>query len=401
MHTITCRNLRTLAAAAFIAMTLAAASAQTESIIHTFTGSGDGNPSNGALVGDGKGNFFGTTEGAGPNGAGTVYELSPGSNGTWTEQILYSFSWTNGAAAPYGGVVFDGNGNLYGTTAYGGANSMGTVFELSPGSNGVWTEKILYSFAGGTSGQNPFGGIVFDRAGNIYGIASGGANRNGVAYELVPGSNGSWTEKVLRSFTGKNDGSALFFGSTVVLDAAGNVYGVASDGPHDYGIVFELVHGMNGGWTEKILYAFTGPTDGGGPFAGLVFDAAGNLYAGATFGIFELNPQSNGTWTQKVIYSFKGGSDGVFPESPLTVDKAGNLYGMTSGGGRHRGTVFELSPGANGTWTEKILHRFAPDGVDGVTPFLGGLVFDANGNLYGTTQSGGASGYGVAFKITP
>lgn len=376
--------------------------AQTETIIYTFTGNADGAyPSNGALIRDANGNLYGTTGGGGVNGGGTVYELSPAANGGWTEQILYSFSpLNNGAWYPEGGVVSDGKGNLYGTTAYSGPNAGGTLFELTPASSGTWTQKTLYSFPGGSSRENPYGKISFDSAGNIYGFAEGGKNGDGVAYELTPNSNGSWSERILHTFSAKNDGSVIF-GTGVTLDQAGNVYGVAADGPHDYGIVFELVHGSNGAWTEKILYAFVGAADGGGPYPDVVFDQAGNLYGAANFGIYKLTPQASGTWTQKLIYTFKGGSDGAYPDSHLTIDPAGNLYGTTSRGGNHRGTVFELSPGANGTWTDKILHRFTANGVDGVYPGLAGLTFDASGSLYGTTSSGGASNYGTVFKITP
>lgn len=401
MHTTTCRVWRTLSLSAIIAITLSAASAQTETIVHTFTGDPDGAlPSNGTLVSDANGNLFGTTESGGANGAGIVYELSPSSSGTWTEQILYSFTFLNNDGFdPYGGVKFDGKGNLYGTTAFGGAHSQGTVFELTPGSNGTWTETIAYSFPGDSSGGTPFAGIIIDSAGNIYGIAQGGTYGYGVLYELISSNNGTWIEKILHSFTGKDDGG-VYFGESIILDAAGNIFGVAPNGRDDYGMVFEMVHGSNGSWSEKVLYSFTGLADGGGPYGGLVFDKAGNLYAGATFGVFELSPQSNGTWSQKLIYTFKGGSDGAYPDSPLIIDKAGNLYGTTNAGGSHRGTVYRLSLGSDGVWSEKILHRFAPNGVDGTSPYLAGLLFDASGNLYGTTQAGGTSNDGVVFKIT-
>ena len=195
--------------------------AQTETIIHAFAGNADGaGPSNATLIRDANGNFYGTTQAGGANNAGTVYELSPATGGGWTEQILYSFSYAIGDGySPQGGVVFDGNGNLYGTTAYAGPNVGGTLFELTPASNGTWTEKILYNFPSGSSHENPFGKISFDSAGNIYGLAEGGANGYGVAYELIPSSNGSWSEKILHTFSGKNDGSVLY-GTDVTLDQA-------------------------------------------------------------------------------------------------------------------------------------------------------------------------------------
>jgi len=184
------------------------------------------------------------------------------------------------------------------------------------------------------------------------------------------------------------------------MDAAGKLYGATpSGGAHDFGVVYQLTPQSNGTWTEKIIYAFTA-TDGlNGPYGGLVLDKAGNLYSTCTFCIFELVPGSNGTWTQKIVHIFAGCPDGAYPGAVI-LDRAGNLYGMTYTGGVHRGTVFWFSPSSNGTWKEAILHRFQPDGVDGVFPQSARLAIDARGNLYGTTPSGGTSAQGVVFEIT-
>ncbi len=152
------------------------------------------------------------------------------------------------------------------------------------------------------------------------------------------------------------------------------------------------------------MYAFTGVSTGSSPIGGLVRDAAGNLYGVSSYSVFELTLGSNGVWTQQSLHNFIGGSDGAYPQSQLIFDKSGNLYGTTYTGGNHRGSVFELSPGSNGVWTEKILHRFSPSGGDGVFPGYGGggsLVLDASGNLFGTTAQGGASNAGVVFEVTP
>jgi len=389
---------------AALAITMAvAASAQSEKIIHSFVGS-DGAQPLAALVFDSKGNLYGTTViGGNDNGCicGTVFQLTPSANGTWTEKVLYNFGSASplDGVAPDGSLIFDAKGNLYGTTqaALGG---QGTVFELSPGSGGTWTEKVLYTFTGGADGGSPVGGLVFDSLGNLYGTTNlGGAFGLGTIFELVAGSGGTWTEKVLHSFTGGNDGSSPL-GGTLIPDSAGNLYGVAVQGGlHDYGVVFKLTRGSP--WSYKVLYAFLGGSGGSYPQGSLVFDGAGNLYGVASFVVFELTPNSTGTWTEKTLHSFAGGSDGANPLAGLIFDRVGNLYGTTNSGGAHRGTVFELIPGTGGTWTEKILHRFSASAGDGVFPLYVVPAIDANGHLYGTTPQGGTSNNGVVFEVIP
>jgi uncharacterized repeat protein (TIGR03803 family) len=404
---------RAFAVAALAVIIATGASAQTEKILHSFTGGSDGGFPLAGLIFDSKGNLYGTTQGGGTggvgscSGCGTVFELSPGAGGTWTETVLYTFgsssSFSDGAL-PTSPLIFDGKGNLYSTTQIGGSSpsQQGTVFELSPGSGGTWTEKVLYSFTGGADGGDPFGsGLVFDGSGNLYGTTSfGGLYGFGAVFELVAGSGGTWTEKVLHSFTGGTDGASPF-GSTLILDGAGNLYGVTVQGGlHDYGVVFKLTRGSSS-WSEKVLYAFPGGAGGSYPEGNLVFDSTGNLYGEASYIIFELTPNSSGPWTEKTLHSFAGGSDGANPIAGLTFDKAGNLYGTTNTGGAHRGTVFELTPGTSGTWTEKILHRFSSSSGDGVFPQFGTLVIDTTGHLYGTTSQGGTSKNGVVFEVTP
>jgi uncharacterized repeat protein (TIGR03803 family) len=393
--------LVTLALSVILLTFTNAAWAQIEKVIYSFTGGGD--PAGGVIV-DAKGNLYGTTESGGVNSAGTVFELTPNSDGIWTEQVLHSFSFngTDGGI-PLSSLTFDSKGNLYGTTVAGGAYEGGTVFELSPGSNGAWNEQILFSFNGGSDGGSLDGGkLTLDSSGNLYGTCfSGGAYGFGIVFELSPGSNGIWTETILHSFSGGNDGSQPY-NQSLALDADGNVYGITGGGgAHDYGIVFELVHGSNGTWTEKNLHAFAGGADASNPSGGLTFDASGNLYGASLYYTFELSPGSNGVWTEKQIHQFTGGSDGAYPESALVFDNEGNLYGTTYKGGLHRGTVFELTPSADGTWTEKILHKFSPTGGDGVSPADPALAIGLNGTLYGMTSSGGASNEGAVFAVKP
>ena len=395
-----------LFATATIALTLCSAgwAQSVEKILYAFSGSDGSVPQVGITL-DAEGNLYGTTSYGGSLGCcGTVFELSPSSNGTWAEKVIYDFSIGAGAdgSIPWGGLVFDGKGNLYGTAFSGGAYYQGAVFELTPGSDGTWTEKVLYSFTGGADGGALLAStLIVDGSGNLYGTGEvGGAYGLGVVFEIVASANGTWTEKVLHSFAGNNDGASPY-GSPLVMNAAGKLYGATpAGGAHDYGVVYELTPQSNGTWSEKIIYALTGLDGLTNPFGGLVLDTAGNLYSAFALGILELIPGKNGIWTEKTLYRFVGSPDGAGPDGVVS-SKAGNLYGTTNTGGVHRGTVFQLSPGSNGSWSERILHRFQPDGIDGIFPQFGTLAIDSSGNLYGTTPQGGSSSQGVVFEVTP
>jgi uncharacterized repeat protein (TIGR03803 family) len=368
--------------------------------LYSFEGGSDGGGPTAGLIFDRAGNLYGTAEGAGANSCGTVFGLTP-SAAFWTETILHVFSCDftgDDGFAPTGDLTFDGAGNLYGTTYYGGANGYGTIFELTL-SGGAWKETILHSFTG-NDGSNPYGSLIFDKAGNLYGTTLfGGENGDGVVFELKP-SQGGWAETVLHSFAG-SDG--LNPNPSLTFDRAGNLYGTTnSGGASGLGTVFELMR-SGGTWTEHVLYSFTTVfPDGTVPGAGVIFDSAGNLYGTTSQGgssnggtVFELMP-SNGGWTEAILYSFNVVS-GYQLEAGLTFDKAGNLYGTTWGGGANGdGVVFELTPSKSG-WVESVLHNF--NGSDGYLPY--GLVIDSTGNLYGMADQGGANGDGVVFELTP
>jgi uncharacterized repeat protein (TIGR03803 family) len=224
---------------------------------------------------------------------------------------------------------------------------------------------------------------------------------------MKPGTNGTWKERVIHTFTGGNDGATGSAGR-LILDAAGNFYGVATaGGANGSGTAFELIPGAGGTWTFKTLYAFKGSPDAGFPYGALAFDAAGNLY-GTTYydgandlgSVYKLT-KTNGTWSESVLYSFKGGSDGSSPISNVVVDSAGNLYGTTSEGGAgcSCGTVFKLTAGRNGKWTETVAARFqgAPDGAF----VYNGMVADSAGILYGATVHGGVDNEGAIYKFVP
>jgi uncharacterized repeat protein (TIGR03803 family) len=316
------------------------------------------------------------------------------------ETILHHYNTNNkDGLGPYDNrsLVFDSAGNIYGTTNAGGAYDYGTVFELTPKTGGGWAEKVLYSFNfNGADAVYPYGGLVVDPAGNLYGTANGGAYGWGTVFELIRSSSGGWRETILHSFSPFGvDGQTPR--ASLILDAAGNLYGTTEYSSDGGGAVFELAP-TEQGWTEKILHDFgTGvDVDGGWPYSSLIFDSAGNLYGttwrGGTYSsgtVFELTPDLSGSWTEKILYTFGHGIDAAFPYSGLTLDAAGNLYGTTYYGGTYDGgTAFELTPGAGGDWTERILHSFNNNGTDGHQPFAG-LIFDARGNPYGATLYGG------------
>ena len=268
--------------------------AWTQTVLYRFGGSGDGaNPGYGDLTFDQAGHIYGTTYFGGNNAQGVVYELTP-SNGSWTESAIYVFSGASDGGNPYSSVIFDKAGNLYGTTFAGGDNGYGTVFQLKASGSG-WTENTLYAFQNSTDGGRPFGGVVFDTAGNLYGAtSSGGSGSGGTAYELMP-SNGNWTFGAVYSFVG----SAYLPGAydSLTMDAAGNLYGTTTkDGAHGLGSVFKLTP-SNGGWTETDLYDFVSGSGGAVPYGSVVVDANGNLYGTASQGgangygvIWEITP---------------------------------------------------------------------------------------------------------------
>ena len=415
----------TLFAVVLFAVAMQVAAAQ-ETVIQFFPNAGQaGTTPYAGLISDAKGNLYGANTSGGGNGYGTIFELSPGSGGTWTETTLHSFQATSSdGITPRASLIFDAKGNLYGTTANGGSGSCvlgcGTVFELSP-SGGTWTETILYSFQNDTAdGANPFNGsLIFDPKGNLYGTTkNGGANGFGAVFELSPGSGGTWTQKVLYSFQNNGADGINPLGG-VVLDAAGNLYGTTvAGGVNAYGTVFELSPAAGGTWTEKVLHSFAiNGVDGADPQDGVILDAGGNLfgttYYGGNFGqglhlgaVFELSPNPEGTWTEQILYSFTAAPDGYYPVAGLIFDAAGNLYGTTAAGGEAPGdgTVFKLTR-ANG-WKETQLHSFNGGSTDGGTPYSS-LIFDAAGNLYGTTTGGGSvlpvggAVYEIASVVTP
>ena len=387
-----------------------AQAAHRERTLHKFAGGTDGSFPRAGLIADGVGSLYGTTAegGSGTNcfeggkyGCGTVFKIT----NEGAETILHAFSGGCDGALPDGGVIIDSQNNLYGTTSVGGncngGNGYGTVFELASGG----AENVLYVFQGGSDGDDPLGNIVSDSDGNLFGTTAAGGNMAGcggngcgVVFE-IPSAGG---ETVLHAFQGGEDGSLPYAG--LMMDAAGNLFGTTSHGGGSTncdggcGTVFEVT--PDG--TESVLYAFQGGTDGWLPAAGVISNGAGGLYGttqaggGGGYGtVFEVTPGGSET----VLYSFQPGSDGEDPVAALVMDNSGNLYGTTPYGGgpgcKQWGSCGTIFE-VTTKGREKLLYTFRNGrGRDPVA----NLLLGAHGAIYGTTAAGGSGKNGVVFEL--
>jgi uncharacterized repeat protein (TIGR03803 family) len=341
----------------------------TETVLYSFAGGNDGEYPQAGLAMDSLGDLVGTTTEGGTSNLGTVFKVTPDG----TETVLHSFGQGEDGASPLGGVVFDKKGNLYGTTQDGGYSycpgTCGVVYEITRDGK----EKVIYKFKGSPDGAYPLSTLIEDKAGNLYGTTLGGGQQSdycgvgcGTVFELSPAGKDKWTETVIYAFQGNgNDTTNPWAG--IIADSAGNLYGTAVNGSNydqcDFngcGTVYELSP-ANGGWTEKILYVFTGGNDGDTPYGGLVRDPEGNLY-GTTFSgqrsancafygcgaVYKIAPDG----TETTLRTFKGGpKDAANSSANLIIDGKGNLYGTSQAGGSGAcndegqlgcGTVFQL-----------------------------------------------------------
>jgi uncharacterized repeat protein (TIGR03803 family) len=350
-------------------------------------------------------------------GCGVVFELAPSGSGKWHESVLHAFKGGRDGLEPSGNLVFDSAGNIYGTTYGGGTGTVctaipgcGTVFQLSPNGNGTWTETVLYSFQDGGDGALPVG-LTIDASGNLYGATISGGTEFGTVFE-VSHKGGVWQEKTLYSF----QAFEIQANPGLVFDTAGNLYGSWFQLYSCYpgcGVVFELKR-TGKSWQETDLFDFLGGGNGGEPMAGVTLDGKGHVFGtgaegGNNWGIaFELK-RSGSRWTEVILHNFcsrNNCADGAVPKASLAFDNTGDLYGTTEGGGEGCtfpgcGIVFKLAPTKTG-WTETVLHAFGGE-PDGSSP-IEGLTLDGKGNLFGTTAAGGKganSGYGTVFEVTP
>ena len=376
-----------------------------ETVLYTFTSSPDGCNPSASVIRDSAGNLYGVTTDGGAYDQGAVYKLDSSGH----ETILYSFTGHADGGNPEAGLVLDQSGNLYGTTYNGGAvghacsvpQGCGVVFQIDPSGD----ETVLYTFTGGPDGSNPAAPLILDAAGDLYGTTeNGGTLQDGVVFAL----DRARTETVLHDFKGA-DGAHPQGG--LLLDAAGNLYGTTNMGGNSQGLcigvtcgtVFKLAPDGN----ETVLHSFV-KTDGSFPLAGVTADPAGNLYGTTQTGgqtgrgvVFELNTAGQET----VLYNFPTGKDPAGPESGVVFDAAGNLYGTTYGGGDTRCQGHSVDAGCgtvykvDPTGQLTILHAFT-GGSDGINP-ASGVVLDAAGNIYGTTTSGGSYNWGIVYKLDP
>ena len=400
------RGLLPILATCLLSTMAIAAGQPTEKVLYRFTGGRDG-AYPGELIMDAAGNLYGSAGGGRgrcPGGCGIIFKLSPNSNGGWTKTVLYSFQGEGDGSYP-SGLVMDRQGNLYGATKFGGIlacnlnNGCGTVFKLSPNSNREWTETVLHGFVGGDDGVFPSAGVTFDRAGNLYGTtANGGSNDFGTVYELSPNSDGTWTESVLYSF----DDVGNFY-SRVAIDKAGNLYGAATS--CDSAEVYKLSK-SGGVWVKSRIGSgycmFAGVVlDDKGNVYGTDY-CSEPMGVGCGFGAVFTLTRSGSSYheTYLPITDCRGGAN---PEAGLLLDSTGNFYGTTFGGGVGgcyvgSGVVFEFTHSRKG-WKENVLHSFGLEAGDGLEP-VAGLIRDPAGNFYGTTPFG-EMGFGLVYEISP
>lgn len=384
--------------------------AGSEKVLYSFAGGTDGaSPYDaGALVRDVAGNFYGTTYQGGSCGAGTVFELSTAGE----ETVLHNFCLGSDGGYPFGGVILDAAGNVYGTTEAGGPMNGGTVFELKHDSNAAWTEILLHIFTG-SDGKGPFDGLIMDAAGNLFGTASEGGTHvafGGVVFEISR----SGKYSVLYNFCALSacaDGQLPFGG--LVIDGKGNLYGTTTEGgAHSFGTVFEVAKSAKG-WIETVLHSFAGgrsdgayPTDAtpilstrtvGKTRQSLIFGVTTRGGASNQGTVFEIIRSTAG-WKFAVLHSFGTGGGGASPYGTL-VNMKGKLIGTAGFNGSFCcGTVFALTPNKN-SWTETVLYSFTGNG-DGGYPYSGVLA-DSDGNLYGVADIGGSGTYGVVYEVKP
>ena len=328
----------------------------THTVLYNFTGGADGGEPYKGVTLDAQGNLVGTavTGGSGSceGGCGVVFKLT-NSGGVWTQSVIHAFTGGNDGSGPGSPVAFDKRGNIYGTTPTGGAKGFGVVYEIKPGANGSWNLSVIHAFTGGVDGLGGSASrLLLDATGNVYGVNTvGGTKGFGNVYKLTH-SGGKWQLTTLYSFQDQPDGASPYGG--LIFDKSGNLYGTTYyAGANDLGTVYKLTH-SNGVWTESVLYSFKGGSDGDSPISTLVSDAKGNLYGTTSDGgaagcgcgtIFRLSLGLGGTWNESVAYRFPGTPKPGFAYNGMVSDGKGNFYGTTvHGGSANDGTVYQFTP---------------------------------------------------------
>jgi uncharacterized repeat protein (TIGR03803 family) len=409
----------TLAVAMTIAFVPEASAASKYRVLYNFYGqNGFPGPKGGlpllfaALAIDEKGNLYGTAAGGTGNNCfgpcGVIFEMTRGANGKWGESVAFNFTNPSTQGIPYTALTADGQGNLYGGASGGEQGYLNLLYQLTPRPGG-WALNVVED-----PGTDV--GVITDASGNLFGFLGDGAYDDGGVGELSHAADG-WTLTQLYSFC-RNGNCSTGVRPLVPMswDSKGNLYGTTYEGGFSYpqcycGVAFQLTPNSDGTWTYHRLHVFGSfPSDGRSPYGGLTVDAAGNVYGTTTNGgpnqdgtVFKLTPTSDGRWKETIIYGFGIECNCASPGNNLVFDKAGNLYGTAATfeeckvGGNGCGLVFKLAPQKNGCWKYSLVHLFR--GPDGEYP--NGLTMDSKGNLYGTTTLGGKYDVGVVFEITP
>jgi len=331
----------------------------THTVLYSFTSGADGAQPYGGVTLDPQGNLYGSAVAGGSfggscveDGCGVVYKLTPSTDG-WTQTVIHTFTGGGDGSGPGGGLTIDKHGNLYGMTPTGGAYGVGVIYQLSPDHGGNYVLRVIDTFTGGRDGGTASAGrLLLDDAGNLFGVATvGGAHGKGTAFELTQAPGGNWKLTTLYAFKGQPDAGFPYGG--LIFDASGNLYGTTYyDGANGLGSVYQLARNPAGGWKERVLYSFAGGNDGSFSISTLVFDRAGNLYGTTSEGgypglgtIFKLAHGGPGMWTESVAYAFTGVPDGAYAYNGMVGDSAGNFYGTTvHGGSGDDGTIYRFTP---------------------------------------------------------
>lgn len=393
-------------ALAALGCSIAAAATPVLTTLYGFAGGDSGSYPQAGVISYSGGTLIGTTPYGGTASIGTVFQLTPGAGGTWSETVLYSFKGGNDGAYPGAAPTLGTGSVLYGTTFAGGGAGAGTVYQLTPSkTGGAWTETVLYSFKGGSDGSGPLGGVIVGANGTLQGTTFSGGTGAGTVYQLTPptGGTGPWSESVIYSFQGGKDGSGP---NSTLASRSGALYGTTYSGTE--GTVFEVSE-TAGTWNKTLVFNFVDYSIGEDP-VGVVFDSNGLLYGNTTAGgsggygiAYTLKNAVKGkAWVRTTIHNYTGGTDGGSPYGSLTLGSAGVVYGTASIGGTYgAGAVIQFTPPTTKgqPWTETVLYSFK-GGTDGSEPFSG-LLLGSNNTLYGTALFDGTSGYGTVFQLVP
>lgn len=394
----------------FVLFSVCSVQAGNQKVLYTFTGAADGGTPAAGVIFDSAGNLYGVTQSGGIYGHGVVFQLTPSTSGAWNETVLYSFTGTTDGEEPQGGLVIDSAGNLYGTASFGGdpIAGCGTVFKLAPSTSG-WTFTVLHTFLNGKDGCSPQADLQLVSDNFLLGTtAGGGAGAEGTAFGLSSSGTG-YVNSAFLGTEGKYPG-----GLGVFLQPAFAVYGTTYlGGTPGLGNIFELAWGTSFSWGNHIelKHTFNKTSAGYFPMGNLatqyangirsMFGATSSGGAGGDGTIYRLTESQTqfDAWSLAVLHEFSG-ADGDSPWAGVVLDASGNLYGTTQWGGTdpsYAGTVFRLAPGPKNTWVHSLLYTFT-GAADGAVP-ASGLLIDTVGNLYGTTHQGGAYHQGIVYEV--